>query len=154
MTHLKAINKRNESQILVIVLIVMSIVGIIVFALTVRVLRSMKESTERKLANTSYSEAMGALDRAYEIFQTGECAPAVSGVHTCTIPHSQPGCGDSTVVVAYQNTIQPIYVEKDDVLEVNVDGYAGGTININVSGATSNTDPQLLPKQLSKCRCI
>lgn len=141
MTHLRAIKKRNESQILVIVLIVMSIVGIIVFALTGRVLRTMKESTERKLANTSYSEAMGALDRTYNKFKTNTFAdcPLSSGVYTCTIPSSQSGCGNSTVKVAYQNTIQPTYVERDDVLEINVDGYTGTDITITATGVTGST---------------
>lgn len=142
----KKVNIYKESQILVVVLIVMSIVGIIVFALTSRVLKGMKESTERRLANTSYSEAMGALDKTYNLFQSVEDDSPIDGCDylspdkiSCRIASSQEGCDPSTVDIAYQNNIQKSFVKKDDVLEVNVTGYTGSAININVESGTNAT---------------
>jgi len=142
----KKFNIYKESQVLVIVLVVMSIVGIIVFALTSRVLRGMKESTERKVANTAYSEAMGTLDKSYNLFQKldpNQVMPNDCGITgdkiTCNFDSSQQGCGNSTVVIDYQNVIQKSDVKKDDVLEVNVSGYEGPSINITVDSGLGAT---------------
>lgn len=147
---------------LLIIILIIGIVGIIIYALTTRVIQSMGETSDKRISEMAYSQAEGALDWIYtnrdQIVSgaSGDCVASVqSGQYTfpyvCTDTrgYQQEGQTCNTVVILDQrNDIKDYYLGKDDSMEVNVDGFGvGNSIRITVENWASGTS--LIVKTIS-----
>ena len=124
----------KKANALMITLLAISIVSIIILALTTRVIKNMRQTGEKERNEMAQTYASGALNGLSAKIQTGDFVCEEG--EWCNITKVYGGIGDgcSGEMMWQGKTEFSLYsLKKDSVLEVNVEGFTGD-INITITG--------------------
>jgi Tfp pilus assembly protein PilX len=117
-----------SGQILVLVLLVVLVALTIGLSIASRTLSTLRNTAELDQSNRAFSAAEAGIERALALLKTNptacdntDCSASISGVEAKVDVSEAGGTTDAFGVAN---------VDKDDVLQANLDGYSGSTLNL------------------------